>query len=64
LPLLRLTTVYAVGVAAVSPAGPSSVVLRRAGTPKLGVPSAFHVNRCARVVRLLSHPPPAELLAW
>jgi hypothetical protein len=33
------------------------------GVPKLGVPSAFHVNFCARVDRLMSQPALAELFA-
>ncbi len=35
-----------------------------AGVPKFGVPSAFQVNFWARVVRFMSQPPFAELLAW
>jgi hypothetical protein len=47
-----------------SPEGTGRAVLSEAGIPKLGVPSAFQVNFCARVVRFMSHPPPVELLAW
>src|SRR5829696_3713106 len=64
LPLLRLTTVYAVGVVAVSPDGPARVAPRATGVPKLGVPSAFQVNFCARVVRPLPQPPLDALLPW
>ncbi|MGX1471272.1 UNVERIFIED_CONTAM: hypothetical protein RKD50_000080 [Streptomyces canus] len=61
---MRFTRVYAVGVVAVSPDGPGSVVPIATGVPKFGVPSAFQVNFCARVVRSLPQPLLAELLAW
>jgi hypothetical protein len=61
---LRFTSVYAVGVAAVSPDGPGRVVPRATGVPKFGVPSAFQVNFWARVVRPLPQPPFAVLLPW
>jgi hypothetical protein len=64
LPLLWLTRVYDVGVVAVSPDGPGSVLPRATGVPKFGVPSAFQVNSWARVVRPLPQPPLDEELAW
>ena len=47
-----------------SPDGAVSGTPTATGVPKFGVPSAFQVNFCARVVRFMSQPPFAELLAW
>ncbi len=63
MPLFRLTSRYAVGVAADSPAGAVSAMPVRAGVPRLGLPSPFQLNFCARVVRPFPQPPPDELLA-
>ena len=39
-----------------SPAGAATGTPVAAGRPKSGVPSAFHVKRCARGDRLFPHP--------
>src|SRR5215471_91690 len=46
-----------------SPDGDVSCTLVATGVPKLGVPSAFQENFCARVDRFMSQPPSAELFA-
>ena len=47
-----------------SPAGTARSVLVEAGEPKFGVPSAFQVNRWARVERVSPQPWLLVALPW
>ncbi|HEX2144139.1 MAG TPA: hypothetical protein VHG10_06505 [Glycomyces sp.] len=47
-----------------SPDGPGRTVEVDTGTPRFGVPSAFHEIFWTRVVRVVPQPSVAELLAW